>query len=104
MVKQAEICAHILQSRDRSGQPRGSMLLGSIGQWLYLYAVVCAVTYMYKSIYVSAKCYVCIYMLIYAKHVYLCDCVHVNLLTAKWKNQLIHLLFCRGMTDKGFGH
>ena len=45
-----------------------------------------------------------IYMLTYAKHVYLCECVHVNLLPAMWENQLIHLLFCRGMTDKEFGH
>ena len=104
MVKQADLCARILQSRDREGQPRGPMLLGSIGQWFYLYAVVCAVTYMYKGIYVSAKCYVCINMLTYAKHVYLCDCVHVNLLPAMWENRLIHLLFCRGMTDKEFGH
>ena len=55
MVKQADMCAHILQSRDRSGQPRGPMLLGSTGQWFHLhaelYAVVCEVTYMCESIY-----------------------------------------------------
>ena len=69
MVKQADICARILQSRDRSGQPRGPMLLGSTGQWFYLhaelYAVVCEVTYMYESIYVSAKWYVRIYIYAY---------------------------------------
>ena len=106
MVKQADICARILQSRDRSGQPRGPMFLESIGRWFYLYAVVCSVTYMYTSIYVAVKCYVCIYiyMFTYVPHMYLCECVHVNLLTAKWENQLIHLMFCRGMMDREFDH
>ena len=46
-------------------------------------------------------------MLIYANHVYLCEYVHMNLLTAKWKNPLIvcaWMLFCRRMTDQEFAH